>query len=550
MKSSIYTFLLTLCSVSLWADNILITDADLVGGQTYNWTADNTYTLDGFVFLEAGGILNIEPGTQIIGQAEPTGNDLASSLIITRGAKIFAIGNASNPIVFKSEFFINFNDRKQWGGLVVLGNGILGDTAPEKRIEGFPDGEDRALYGGNDDTDNSGIIRYVSIRHGGAEIAEGDEINGLTLGGVGSGTMIDHVEVIGNSDDGIEFFGGAVSVKYAVVSFCGDDAIDYDTGWRGNVQFAFVLQGDDQADSAGEHDGAKPDDNARFANPNFYNCTYIGSGLNAAPDIKNAYALLFRDGAGGTYANSIFTSFANFALEVEDLAEGLDARQRMENGELNLKNNIWWEFGEGDQFNTGTNGILVATEGAPDASAQFLIDHLAANDNVIADPQLVSISRTADNGLHPYPSPDGPAYENLADYPADPFFTPVGYKGAFGLDGNTLDLSWTALEEYNILSSTVGVAEVTAENGMTLSQSVPNPTAGSALIEFSLPAGTDVIVTVFDLSGKVVSVLADNARFSAGTHTVELDASELNAGIYFYTLTTKDVSLTKSLIVK
>lgn len=461
MDQKLYNLLLALfCLITTQGfAQITIKDSDLQGGgQVYKWTNDNEYLLDGFVFLEEGSELWIEAGTVIRGKATPSNSDLASTLIITRGAKIYAQGTARQPIIFTAEIddldeenpILTPQDRGLWGGLIILGTAPITDETEEVVVEGLPEEDPRSLFGGSNDADNSGVVKYVSIRHGGAELAPGNEINGLTLGGVGYNTIIDHIEVLANSDDGIEWFGGSVNVSHAVVGFCGDDAMDYDTGWRGRGQFWFIIQGDDQGDNGGEHDGAKPDANTPSSNPVIYNATFIGSGVGSSAN--NEHALLFRDGSRGTYANSIFTDYANYAIQVEDRASGVDSRSYMEAGELNLLNNIWFGFGQGSELNAGTNGIIQATSDAEDLTAQFLIDHLANNNNTLENPLLGGISRTGDGGLDPRPSTTGPAYSSLADLPAgDCFFQEVDYKGAFG---NTLWFrDWTGLDFYGLISA-------------------------------------------------------------------------------------------------
>jgi hypothetical protein len=231
------------CSLFAAAADIRVTDADLIGGQTYDWTADNVYILDGLVYLEEGGVLNIEAGTTIKGATSITTGDNTSALIITRGARIVARGTASAPIIFTAEEDdlsdsgdFTAQDRGEWGGLVILGNATIARPGGEDGIEGIDADEARARFGGGmspDDSDDSGVLSYVSIRHGGAQLSTDNEINGLTLGGVGSGTTLDYIEVFANEDDGIEFFGGTVGIKHASVAFCGDDGFDYDFGWRG-----------------------------------------------------------------------------------------------------------------------------------------------------------------------------------------------------------------------------------------------------------------------------------------------------------------------------
>jgi len=283
MNFKLYTILiLTLLMSGNLFSQITIQDGDLVGGQTHNWTNDNVYVLDGYVYLEAGGVLNIQAGTTIYGLESPTTSDAASALIITRDAQIFAEGTANEPIIFTAEAVFDgaiFPDETVvglWGGLVILGNGTVARPGCTEFIEGIPN-EPRTEYGGcTNDTESSGILRYVSIRHGGAELAPGSEINGLTLGGVGSGTEIDYVEIFANSDDGIEWFGGTVNVSHLISAFCGDDGTDYDQGWRGNGQYWLMIQGEDAGGNGGEHDGANPDGQAPFSNPTIYNVIYFG----------------------------------------------------------------------------------------------------------------------------------------------------------------------------------------------------------------------------------------------------------------------------------
>ena len=545
----------------------LIKDEDLIAGKTYNWSADTTYILDGFVYLEAGGTLNIEAGTVIKGAAIPSTNDLASTLIITQGATINAIGTANAPIIFTTEDDdledaedLRTDDRGLWGGLILLGNATITDEAATESVEGLNADDPRSTFGGSNDADNSGILKYVSIRHGGAELAPGEEINGLTLGGIGSGTTLEYIEVLSNSDDGIEFFGGTVDLKYASVAFCGDDAIDWDTGWRGKGQFWFVLQSADAGDNAAEMDGAKPDANTPSSNPQIYNVTYIGSGVNGTA--KNEHALLFRDGSKGRYSNSIFTDFANYGIQVEDRASGVDSRSYMEAGELVLSNNIWFGFGEGNELNTGANGFIQATGDAEDPTAQFLIDHLTSNGNSAEDPQLGGISRTIDGRLDPRPSFDGPAYVRDAReaYPAnDNFYSDVIYRGAFCSEGAWI-ARWTALAQYGILSENVPFTSncglstntesfVKSEKGVKLIQNIPNPVNNFTQIGFELPSKSRVNLVVFNLEGRIVANLISNERRSAGSHKIEFNAKNLEDGIYFYSLITEEVKITKPMII-
>ncbi len=232
-----------------------------------SWTADKCYILNGRVVVRSGATLTIEPGTLVKG-AKGSGTS-ASVLIIERGGKIDAQGTASEPIIFtaasdniKIGELAGTNlteiDNSLWGGIIILGNAKVstadGDT--QGQIDGIPSNETYGVYGGSNDADNSGTMKYVSIRHGGITIGDGNEINGLTLGGVGNGTILENIEVVANLDDGIEFFGGSVDMENAIVVYQGDDGIDIDQNYSGTVDNVMVITGDGiGTDEALEIDG-------------------------------------------------------------------------------------------------------------------------------------------------------------------------------------------------------------------------------------------------------------------------------------------------------
>ena len=250
------------------------------------WEKECIYVLNNKVVVPSGVTLTIEAGTIIKGTSG-TGS-LASALIIAQGGKIIAAGSASEQIVFTStadnitvgESYgsnLDQNNRGLWGGLIVLGyapSSFPGDV-DALQIEGIPAEDSWGLYGGNDPNDNSGILKYISIRHGGALIGEGNEINGLTLGGVGAGTEIDNIEVVGNVDDGIEFFGGTVDASNLLVWAQGDDAIDIDQAYSGTIDNVVVHLGD-ISDHAFEIDGPEGSLNGSFI---LQNASIFGNGI-------------------------------------------------------------------------------------------------------------------------------------------------------------------------------------------------------------------------------------------------------------------------------
>ncbi len=337
-----------------------------------NWTADNVYRIDGLTYVQDGATLTIEPGTVVVArvQADITTGDNTSALIVTRGATINAPGTAAAPIIFTSENDTGNlfeTDAGQWGGVIVLGAAPVEDGGSTTgQIEGIDDSEPRGAYGGTDPADNSGILTYVSIRHSGVGINPGDEIQGLTLGAVGSGTTIDFLEIYVSGDDGIEFFGGTVNVKHAAVAFANDDAYDYDTGYRGFGQFWFTVQLGPIADNAGDHggewDGAIPDNASLYSDPVIYNATFIGRDrVNGARGAENP-AIVMRDNTAGVLANSIITDFDGKGIEIEDLPGQGDSYNRFLNGEIEILNNIWYVNPSYTEISAGETGVIRLTE--------------------------------------------------------------------------------------------------------------------------------------------------------------------------------------------
>lgn len=231
------------------------------------WETGNVYTLGGRISVLSGVTLTIEPGVIIKGQAGSGPN--ATALIVARGATLIAEGEPTQPIIFTTiadeiepgeiaSPNLDPDLNGLWGGLIVLGNATISADAASVQIEGIPPSDPNGLYGGTDDADNSGILKYISIRHGGANIGEGNEINGLTLGGVGSGTTIENIEIVSNQDDGIEWFGGSVNVKNVIVWNTGDDAIDTDQAWSGTLDNVVIIN---PGDECFELDGGEGDFN-------------------------------------------------------------------------------------------------------------------------------------------------------------------------------------------------------------------------------------------------------------------------------------------------
>lgn len=538
-------------SLAASAQTVNVTDASINANDSVYWSNDKTYLLTEPVFVESGARLYIQAGTVIKGKS---GAD--AFLTISRGAQIFAEGTADEPIIFTAEFD-DVNDAKDlgpadiglWGGLVICGNAPFEkDGLTEAQAEGVSGTEQRAFYGGNDENDNSGVLRYVSVRHAGFELGSGDELNGISLCAVGAGTTIEYIEIYANKDDGIEFFGGNAQVKYAVVAFCRDDCFDWDEGFRGKGQFWFAIQSAGLGDCIGELDGAIPDGGARYSNPTVYNWTGIGPGSDTSvAKAAQTIMLLQRDATAGTIANSIFTQGRGWAWQVEDLAaaKGVDSYKRLEDGDLNFKSNLLYDFFKGSIIDSLVS--ISSTSDQPSVVRAKMVSHFNTNNNLIKDPGIISVSRLQDAGLDPRPSSGAEVTSGLATIPSDPFFTAVNYKGAFAPTGPTWANGWTALARNGHFASTVtGVAPIANVNSTVV---YPNPANNSATLSFELNNADDVTVSIRNIAGQVVSTQS-LGNLTSGNQEVSLNINGLNAGAYFVTVSGNNGASTIKLIVQ
>ena len=433
-----------------YSNENVITD-DGSGTGTVTWTKDKVYVLEGFVFVNDGQTLTIEPGTVIKGRAGQ--GTSASALVVARGGKIMAQGTAAEPIIFTAEQddVTDANDipagaKGLWGGVIILGKAGLNSSPGESAVEGIPTTEPRGTYGSvaADNNDNSGVFSYVSIRYGGTDIGAGNEINGLTFGGVGAGTTVDHIEVYSNADDGFEFFGGTVQAKYLVAAFCGDDAFDYDEGFRGRGQFWVAITDENNGDRGGEHDGGtNPENGIPYATPMIYNATYIGGGSAAGKR-----TVTFRDNAGGEYHNSIFYDFSK-GIDMELLSDPDDSYARFQANDLKLEGNVFYNVASNDankvfSVSTGSGVNAVDSTNASDAVKAYF----TTAGNLVEDPAFIGLSRAVGGNLNLNPT-SGTVLSG-ATPSADVWFTPATHRGAFDGGTNWL-IGWTGLDALGYL---------------------------------------------------------------------------------------------------
>lgn len=297
------------------------TNEDVRGTIAANttWTKDKTYRLRGYVYVTSGATLTIEPGTKIV-----SNKDSAGVLVIYKGAKINAEGNPDNPIVFTSAETTPAPG--DFGGLVLVGQATANTN--HKVVEG---GLDVAYnsFGGNNDADNSGILKYVRIEYAGKAVNPGDEVNGLSLYAIGSGTTIDYVQVVRGLDDAFEFFGGTVNCKHLIAYNCADDDFDMDDGFRGMIQYAISVKDPAFTDGKGttgdisnnfEVDNVNGSNGLPFTQtpttfPVLSNFTAIGP--NNTQNVDYGYGMRWRRGSKFILANSIVLGGQKAGLDIE-----------------------------------------------------------------------------------------------------------------------------------------------------------------------------------------------------------------------------------------
>ncbi|HSC87718.1 MAG TPA: serine/threonine-protein kinase [Polyangiaceae bacterium] len=278
-------------------------------------TCDREYLIRFTATVTPGTTLTIEPGTTLRGDAETRG-----VLLVQPGGRLMAEGTPELPIVFTSDRPVGQRKAGDWGGIVVLGQAPInlrdGQGNPTSgRVEGLSVGGE---YGGTNPEDSSGVLRYLRIEFGGTEIAPNNEVNGLTLAGVGRGTRVDHIQVRHTADDCFEFFGGTVDARHLICVHPDDDAFDWDYGYTGRLQFLVAQSTPEPKEGAhgfeGDNDPGSST-NTPISSPTIYNATLCGK--NRALDNKEHYGVLLRRGTHGRLRNLLVTGFGA-ALDVQD----------------------------------------------------------------------------------------------------------------------------------------------------------------------------------------------------------------------------------------
>ncbi|GGK61477.1 T9SS C-terminal target domain-containing protein [Rufibacter glacialis] len=412
------------------ANGVVTVQGSTSGNVTFS--ENKKYLLKGFVYVKSGATLTIEPGTVIKG-------DKASmaTLIIERGAKIMAQGTAQKPIVFTSNQAVGSRAAGDWGGVIILGAAPTNLPSDNAKIEG---GVDRP-YGGTNATDNSGVLSYVRIEFPGIAFQPDNEINGLTLGGVGSGTKLDHVQVSFSGDDSFEFFGGTVNAKHLIAYKTVDDMFDTDNGYSGHVQYALGIADPNVADASGsngfESDGdAQGSDNTPKTAAVFSNVSLFGPRATGSTTVNGNFkrAMHIRRNSSISVYNSLFAGWP-----VGLLLDGTKSQANATAGTLKIQNTII--------SGTPSAGTLTVESGSTyDVATWF--NAAGKNNLVVGDNNTLGIAGSFNQTARPDFSIGTQLQTGASFTGMNSFFTNGTYLGAFA-NGQDWTAGWANFDPKN-----------------------------------------------------------------------------------------------------
>ena len=458
------------------------------------WAASDEHLLTCQTFVPAGVTLTIEAGATVKSLADD-GNGLAPALVVMQGGMLMAEGTAGAPITFTADMTdaeLAANPRGNWGGVIINGYAPIATTGGVNYVEGL----EGVPYGGSDPDDNSGVLSHVRVWHGGRSIGMDNEINGITLAGVGRGTTVEYSEVAYNLDDGFEMFGGTVDLHHCSVVNVGDDAFDTDEGYQGRGQFLFVHR-DAESDKAHEMDSKTNSDfdSQPRSHPMFSNVTVMGGAEDA---------LRLREGTGGDFRNYIIYDVGDDAIRNDDngselVTQDFSATAGLYPDYLYISSNtLMWNVGDQlfNDFEDTPSFAGTAIEADPGLSSAYMV-----------------VTPTA----------GGAAYQSV-DAVAEAWFTQTDYKGAFGQD------NW--LEGLSILSGTFaqepdcGSGDVNLDGSINVADIVIMVQYILGLVQFN---DADICTADVNPDGVINVVdIVQTVQFILGPLAFEFEASYVN----------------------
>lgn len=521
--------------------------ADTLITSNKTWDCDTIYFMRGKIYVTNGAELTIQPGTIIIGDTLNKG-----SLIITKGSKIHAVGTPTCPIVFTSSKAVNRRVRGDWGGIVILGKSTINQPGGIANIEGIAPGA-LSEYGGGltpNVNDNSGELKYVRIEFPGVALSLNNEINGLTMGGVGAGTLIDFVQVSYSNDDSFEWFGGTVNAKH-LIAFRGiDDDFDTDNGFSGKVQFGIGLRDPLVADISGSNGFESDNDASGTANTPQTRAIFSNMTLCAGSD--SATNLNYRNGAH-IRRNSHLYLYNSIDMGYPT-GVNIDGTLSQANvtADTMVRNNIF-----GVKY-TPKNVITSTPTGTASIIALLGAGGAASNRFYTANAGGVSLGNPFNlNNPNLRPTAGSPALSGssfmLPGLLGDPFFTPTNYVGALAQQASqNWATTWvnfrpTSTQYTGLCACTTALAaDLSEEAAVAVKGEVsiyPNPAKGTFTVNTNGITG-NVTVKVSNVNGAVVY---NKQSAVAAKGAINVSLNNAPAGLYFVTVTNGTASTTKKI---
>ena len=506
---------------------------------------DTVYTLTGLYYVDSLHTITIPAGTVVRG-------DTAATLIVSRGAQIFATGTPQAPVVLTSLKPIHTRNPGDWGGVIILGEAPVNKYEPQ--IEGGIIG---GSYGGNIADDNSGIFRYVRIEFPGYRFQLNNEVNGLTMGGVGSGTEIHHVQVSYSFDDSYEWFGGTVDADYLVALGGTDDEFDTDFGHQGRHQFCFGVRDPLYWDPTGQSNGFESDNDGSssstdepYTNPVFCNVTLIGPQLDAAtpppPGNTYQYSAVVRRSSKCSVFNSVIAGYP-WGISLRDTYTHMFAmNEDLEWKNVSIAASLFRSDGtiHDDLSRWAPDSIKLWFDTAGydnyySDQTRYCADVGLANMTDIRNPDAVPAVGSELDGSSSFTS------SQLDDCLA------VSYRGAFD-PGLPMYAQWTAgWTNFDPNSTEYNAVQTDAKEMPTagkLSQNFPNPFNPATTIKYTVPKAGHVSLVVYNAKGERVATLVNDTK-AEGTHEVPFNAKGMSSGTYFYTFKTQGIMETRKMVL-
>jgi len=575
------------------------------------WSTGQTVLIQGPIYVKNNAVLTIQPGVTVLGSKATA----QSALIITKGSQLIANGTATQPIVFTSDQAVGLRGLGDWGGIILLGKATNNNSGGIGNIEGLPISVDTEYGGGvtPDDNDNSGSLKYIRIEYSGQQFQPNQEINGLTMGGVGRATILDYIQVSYNNDDAFEWFAGTVNAKHLVSYRCIDDDFDTDYGWSGNVQWGLAVRDPQLAD------------NPSISTSEFFESDNDPTGTAATPKTKGIFCNMtcigpLRGVSTATYAaghrtrtrirrnselkifNSILTDQATRGLFID----GSASENNTNAGQLKFKNNILAGYGvrateQGTANIINTNTFVIAnandTLGKLVNASSILVTpysylapdyrpsagSLALSNVSFTDAILAAATQTiASNNASSIPSAtycigDGTTVNAPANFSASSTITPnycsvswsatpagvtisnttsptpsftISTVGTFSLVMTVVDANGSS-QIVNIVNTTTCVGAGVNELSSLIGKVTlfPNPTSDIATLVIDANNAQTLSIVITDVTGKIVSTPIKNQNISVGQNNITINSSELSNGVYFVTLNAVNGKETVKLIV-